>query len=496
MFYIGLDIGSTTIKGSLYDAKTGEVVRRTKFPKEELCILSPEVGMAEQNPEEWWTNVKQVILGLVSKDNIGKHVRGIGIIYQMHGLICVDKNLQVLRPAIIWCDSRAVNIGDEIQYKLNENIISQHILNPPGNLTAAKLAWVKRNEPHIYDQIHKILLPGDYIAMKLSGTCETTISGLSEMALWDFKENCINEDVLKAFGFEKSILPKVVLNQEIQTIVNKEASLELGIKEGTPISYRAGDQVGNAFAVNVNKPGEAVCNAGTSGVIYGLSKQISGDSKGRYNSIAHSNYTTDNPLLGYLLCINGCGILYSWLKNNICNQKSFEELNMLAGEVSAEAEGLRIIPYGNGAERSLCNKMTGAHFMNIDFNRHSYKHIIRAALEGIAFSFKYGLEILQDNDIQFEQFNASFTNLMQSGVFTQTLSDITYLPITCLQTEGSDGAARGAAVGTGEFHTEEVFKTLRPHSIVKPKCNHQLKEAYLEWKEILNELIKRDNHVI
>lgn len=488
MLYIGLDIGSSSVKGSLYDSKSARVIRRVRFPEDDLRIDSPFPGMAEQNPDEWWNGVKQVVLGLTTGIPSGRKVQGIGIIYQMHGLVCVDKEQNVLRPAIIWCDSRAVDYGKDVGAKLGMNFIGERTLNPPANLTAAKLAWVKENEPATYEKIDKILLPGDYIAMKLSGVCQTTVSGLSEMALWDFKENALSDEMMDYFGFSKDIIPEVKENMEVQTLVSRQAALELGIPENTPISFRAGDQVGNAFAVNVNSPGDAVCNAGTSGVLYGLTSQVFGDDQGRYNSLAHIGHNAEMAKIGHLLCINGCGILYSWIKKNIFKDINYQEMDEMAATIKSGSDDLRVIPYGNGAERSLYNRIPGAHISNIDLNRHTPAHLIRATMEGIAFAFRYGMEIFEHHNIQYKHLRVSHANLFLSGQFAQILSDVTELPIDCLQTEGSDGAARGAAVGSGHFGIEEVFESLQPQQTIHPTANSKLFEAYEEWKELLVKL--------
>ncbi|MFA8451656.1 MAG: FGGY-family carbohydrate kinase [Bacteroidales bacterium] len=487
MLFIGLDIGSSSIKGSLFDAAQSKILRRVRFPEKDMLISSPAPGMAEQDPDLWWQGVRQVIQALMLGQNSAQ-LKGIGIIYQMHGLVCVDENLELIRPAIIWCDSRAIDIGREAKSKLPKEIIQNNTLNIPGNLTASKLAWVKKYEPENYKQIYKILLPGDYIATKLSNECTTTESGLSEMALWDFNAKSLSDDLINYFDFSPSLIPEIKHNVDIQARVSDQVAKELNIEAGTPISFRAGDQVGNAFALNVVNVGEAACNAGTSGVLYGVHSNHIGDLEGRFNSLLHAAPKGDEEKLGYLLCINGCGILYSWLRNNLFPNKTYDELNQLAENASNGIDDLFVFPYGNGAERSLYNKIVGGHFSNIDFNRHSINHLLKASIEGIAFSFRLGLDILNNQGIHFDKLKAPYANLMKSDFFTQTLTDITEIPIERSYTEGADGAARGAAVGSGNCNLSEVFSSLETQALFTAKHNSSLQEKYEEWKEKLMKL--------
>ena len=409
----------------------------------------------------------------------------------MHGLVCVDKNGKPLRDAIIWCDSRAVPYGEEAFNSLGEEKCLSHLLNSPGNFTAAKLAWVKENEPEIYNNVYKVMLPGDYLALKLTGKMTTTVSGLSEGMMWDFKEKKPAEFLFDHYGFRHDIIADIVPTFAVQGKVSAEAAKELGIPEGTPVSYRGGDQPNNALSLNVLEPGEIAATGGTSGVVYGVLGEVNYDPKSRVNTFAHVNYTEDKTRLGVLLCINGTGILNAWMKRTVAPEGiSYAEMNDLAESVPVGAEGLSVIPFGNGAERVLENRNPGASLHGINFNIHTKAHVIRAAQEGIAFSFAYGMEIMQQMGMDIKTIKAGHANLFLSPLFRRTLAAVTGATIELYETDGSVGAAKGAGIGSGIYKdSSEAFATLRlietenPVADIKP-----YKEAYERWKNEMEKL--------
>ena len=494
-YLLGLDVGSSSVKASLVDIETGEMAATAFFPEKEAPITAVKAGWAEQDPQMWWDNAKLSLQKIMNQTGAkGDDIKAIGISYQMHGLVCVDKNQQVLRPSIIWCDSRAVPYGEKAFRELGPDMCLDHLLNSPGNFTAAKLAWVKENEPELFDKIDKIMLPGDYIAMRLSGEAQTTISGLSEGMMWDFKEKKPAKFLLDYYGFSETILPEIVPTFSIQSAVSKAAAEELGLKEGTPISYRAGDQPNNAVSLNVFNPGEIASTAGTSGVVYGVLGDVNFDPKSRVNTFAHSNYTTQQDRLGVLLCINGTGILNAWMHRNVTPEVGYAEMNDLAATVPIGSEGVVVVPFGNGAERVLENKETGCSVSGINFNKHNRAHLLRAAQEGIVFSFCYGMEIMRQMGMDIQKIHAGHANMFLSNIFRQTLASTSGATIELLETDGSVGAAKGAGMGCGIYQdNNEAFASLRRLSIIEPdtaaRCA-DYKEAYERWKERLSALAK------
>ncbi len=494
-YFLGLDVGSSSVKASLVETESGKCVAQAFFPEREAPIIAVKSGWAEQDPEMWWENSKLSIAKVKQMAGAtAEDIVAIGISYQMHGLVCVDKDLVPLRPAIIWCDSRAVPYGEQAFRGIGEERCLQHLLNSPGNFTAAKLAWVKENEPEVYGKIHKFMLPGDFIAMKLSGTVNTTVSGLSEGILWDFKERRVADFVLDFYGIDRGMVPDVVSTFCVQAEVSRNAAQEAGLKEGTPISYRAGDQPNNALSLNVFNPGEIASTAGTSGVVYGVLGNVDYDPKSRVNTFAHVNYSDTQDRLGVLLCINGTGILNAWARRTVAPEGiSYAAMNDLAADVPIGSDGLSVIPFGNGAERVLENRETGCSIHGINFNKHTKAHILRAAQEGIVFSFCYGMEIMNGMGMDITKIHAGNANMFLSKVFRDTLAGVSGATIELYETDGSVGAAKGAGMGCGFYkdHNEAFSSLAKLAEITPDECRRaEYQEAYARWKENLELKIK------
>ena len=488
-YLLGFDVGSSSVKASLVNADTGKCVATAFYPEKEAPIMAVKAGWAEQDPQMWWDNAKLSLKKIMADAQVkGEDIKAIGISYQMHGLVCVDKNLQALRPSIIWCDSRAVPYGEKAFRDLGAEQCLGHLLNSPGNFTAAKLAWVKENEPDIYEKIYKVMLPGDYIAMRLSGVANTTVSGLSEGMLWDFKNNRVADFLTKYYGFDESIISDIVPTFSIQSEVSAEAAAETGLEAGTPITYRAGDQPNNALSLNVFNPGEIASTAGTSGVVYGVLGNVNYDKKSRVNTFAHVNHTEEQTRLGVLLCINGTGILNAWVHRNITPEVGYAEMNDLAATVPIGSEGVTVIPFGNGAERVLENKEIGCSFNGVNFNKHNRAHLLRAAQEGIVFSFCYGMEIMQQMGMDIHKIHAGKANMFLSPLFRDTLAGVSGATIELYDTDGSVGAAKGAGIGAGIYKdNNEAFASLDKLQVIEPDEAHRAEylAAYARWKDIL-----------
>lgn len=487
MYLLGYDIGSSSVKASLVDAQSGRCVASSFYPKSEAEIIAVRPGWAEQDPASWWDYLKSATADVLSASSADpKEIKAIGISYQMHGLVCVDKDQNVLRPSIIWCDSRAVPYGNKAFDAIGHDLCLSHLLNSPGNFTASKLAWVKENEPEIYEKIWKIMLPGDYIAMKLTGEVCTTVSGLSEGMLWDFAENAPAAILLDHYGMDRSLIPDIRPTFSEQGRVSAAAAAELGLAEGTPITYRAGDQPNNALSLNVFNPGEIASTAGTSGVVYGVLGDVNYDPKSRVNTFAHVNHTSEQTRLGVLLCINGTGILNSWMKRNVTPELSYSQMNELASTVPVGSDGVSVMPFGNGAERMLENRQAGCSVHGVNFNVHGKAHLLRAAQEGIVFSFKYGIGIMEQMGMNVSKIHAGHANMFLSPIFRQTLAGVTGAVIELYDTDGSLGAAKGAGIGAGIYKDNtEAFATLEKLAVIEPAHTAEYTEAYETWKSRL-----------
>jgi xylulokinase len=494
-YLLGYDLGSSSVKASLVNAETGQAVASAQSPSEEMPMLAVNPGWAEQDPEMWWEHVMRSTKMCLQKSGIqSSDIAAIGISYQMHGLVCVDKNQNALRPSIIWCDSRAVEIGNEAFRKLGEKYCLERLLNSPGNFTASKLKWVKENEPEIYSQIHKVMLPGDYIAMRLTGEIVTTASGLSEGMLWDYEKNTSPERLLSYYGIDASLLATVLPTFSVQGKLKKSVAETLGLKEGTPIAYRAGDQPNNAFSLNVLNPGETAATAGTSGVIYSVTEKNAFDPKSRVNTFIHVNNQAavgaapgnSEPRNGVLLCINGTGILNSWLRKNMSTGTpyDYDTINKISAEAPIGSDGLVVLPFGNGAERVLENKNINSSFHGLNFNRHQQSHVFRAAQEGIVFALKYGFDVLKEMGLKTNVIRAGNANMFLSPLFREAFVNTIDARLELYDTDGAKGAALGAGVGAGVYTSfEEAFQGL---SVIRSEDpNGKLKapytEAYQQW---------------
>jgi len=495
MLLLGIDIGTSSIKVSVVDADTQVCVASARYPDDhENNILSVIPGWAEQSPDMWWEQVSLAIRKLTADAAFrAQDIGAIGIAYQMHGLVVVDQEGNALRNSIIWCDSRAVEIGEEAFEKIGHTRALDRLLNSPGNFTASKWAWVKANEPDTYRKAHKIMLPGDYIALKLTGTATTSISALSEGVFWDFRTNRIAEDVIQHFGFDESIFPPIRPLFGEHGTLQREVAAQLGLRPGIPVCYKAGDQPNNALSLNVLQPGEVAATAGTSGVIYAVSDQLIYDRASRINTFAHVNYTPEAPRTGVLLCINGTGILNRWVKDHFGHGIAYPQMNTLGKAVSPGSNGLKIFPFGNGAERFLHNRILGARFIDLDFNAHGRSHVFRASQEGIAYAFRYGLDIIRENGMDPAVIRAGQANMFLSELFTEIFVDITRVPVELYENDGSVGAALGAGIGAGIFASpREAFSRLNALKTVEPQVSAYYDELYEEWKQLLEDQLANE----
>ncbi|MGG9972186.1 xylulokinase [Ferruginibacter sp. SUN002] len=490
MLLLGLDIGTSSVKASVVDAVTKKVLVSVQYPQNERLIKSLELGWAEQSPMQWWDDVKSVI----TKANATKlyhpnDIGAIGIAYQMHGLVLIDKNQQVLRDAIIWCDSRAVEIGNKAFADIGQEECLTHLLNSPGNFTASKLAWVKHNEPLTYSRIDKVLLPGDYISSKLTGEITTTVTALSEGIFWDFKNNELSKDIIEYFGFDKSFFPSVRNVFEEHGTLSSTVANELGLRSGITVNYKAGDQPNNALSLNVLNPGEVAATAGTSGVIYAVGDQLSYDAASRVNGFAHVNHGVETRI-GTLLCINGCGSMNRLIKERFGKGLTYDEMNTAARSITPGSNGLNILPFCNGAERILKNKLID---IDLSFvNKHNASEIFRATQEGIAYAFRYGLDIMRSNNIHPKVIKAGRANMFLSDVFTQVFADVTDVPVEIYDCDGSVGAAIGAGIGKKIFSPKQAFENISPLQLIEPSQHDQYDALYYKWERKLYKILNNN----
>jgi xylulokinase len=492
MLYIGIDLGTSAVKLTVWDAETQHSLITVQYPTEEAPIYSAQPGWAEQSPLDWWDHIRNAMHQANSSGlYVVKDIKGIGIAYQMHGLVLVDQNGSSIGNSIIWCDSRAIHAGEEIYQTLGRDYCDRYLLNSPGNFTAAKLAWVQQHQPEIFQQIHRIMLPGDYISFRMTGEATTTSSALSEGIFWDYQQNQPAHQLFQQYHWNPEWIPAIRPVFGEHGFLSSEAAHELQLIPGIPVTYKAGDQMNNAWSLGVMEPGQIAATAGTSGVIYAVTDQPLTDSLGRINSFAHVNHSNEQARLGLLMCINGAGILNKWVRQLTGNRYDYEEMNRLAATIQPGADGLFFYPFGNGAERILGNQISNAHLHNIDFNRHSPAHLFRAAQEGVAFAFRYGLDVLREMQVNVKLIKAGTANLFLSDVFIQAFVQLTQTPLELFDVNGSEGAARGAAKGSG-FINKDNHSTLlsTPVKRIDPDTrDKRWEDIYQQWLLQLNKKI-------
>ncbi len=481
-YLAGFDSGTSSIKGTLIEAKTGKVVAECTSPKKELAVLSPHPSWAEQDPAEWWKHFCIVARTLLKKVKPAD-VAGIGISYQMHGLVLVDEAMKPVRPSIIWCDGRTQAIGAAAARKLGPALLKR-ALNYPGDFTASKIAWVRKHEPKVYAKAHKAMLPGDYLAARLTGTICTTPSGLSEGILWDFKKQGLLEPVLKHYGIKRSLLADVRPTFAIQGTVSAAGAKATGFAPGTPVSYRGGDQPNNALSLGVMKPGEVAATAGTSGVVYAVTDKAIPDKQSRVNVFVHVTNAPGRMRNGVLGCVSGTGALYRWLRD--LTGGDYDKMNKLAASVAPGADGLVIVPYGNGPERVQCGRNTGMSMHYADLNRHGPAHVMRAAQEGIVLAFKQCTEVMAGMGVTVRKVRAGRANMFLSDLFGKMFASVVGAKVELMSTDGSQGAARGAGIGAGVYRKpDDAFVGLRPVKTISPdpKLKKTYTALYPKWAE-------------
>ncbi|MDP5172530.1 MAG: FGGY family carbohydrate kinase [Bacteroidia bacterium] len=493
MYFIGYDIGNANIKAALFDGESNRVVEVIQYPNTGMDMISRRTGWAEQQPELWWMHFCMATRKLLSQTGVNPaEIEAIGIAYQMHGLVLIDSDGQVLRPAIIWCDGRAVKIGQQAFEEIGEKYCLENFLNSPGNFTASKLKWVKDHEPDIYQKIDKVMLPGDFIAYKLTGEKQTTVSGLSEAILWNFQEKRIAHEVLDYFELSSDVLPGCVPTFSIQGRVSQEAADLTGLASGTPLSYRAGDQPNNALSLNVLNPGEIAAISDTSGVVYGIVDRPTFDMESRVNAFAHVNYEENFDRIGVLLCINGAGTLYHWMKHQVAHHShDYPNMERMAASVPPGADGLVMLPFGNGAERMLDNRNVNAQLANLQFNRHKRAHLYRAALEGVGFAFAEGVNLLKAMGLETNVIRVGNDNMFQSNIFATTIATLLNCEIEVVDTTGAIGAARAAGVATGYYASlQEALSGVHTSTVYEPDADSApVEHAYHAWQSWLQHLV-------
>jgi xylulokinase len=476
MIFLGIDIGTSGTKVLALSAEDGKILA-AESPHE---LLTPRVGWTEQEPEGWWRAVRKAVGAVMKKGKIkARDVAGIGLSGQMHGSVFVDGAGKVLRPALLWNDQRTAKQCAEIEEKAGGRAALVEMVGNPAltGFTAPKILWFRENERKKFDRCRQVLLPKDYIRLRLTGGYATEVSDASGTLLLDVKNRAWHRGLLEILELDAGLLPAVGESQEVTGVLTESAAKVLGLRAGIPVVGGGGDQAAGAVGTGVVMPGLVSAAMGTSGVIFATSDGPRTDPQGRVHTMCHAIPNT--------WCVFGCmlsaGGSLQWLRNTLFGAevaKRKDAGSLYPGMIAeaegapAGAEGLLFAPYLTGERCPHADPTARGAFVGLTA-RHARGHLIRAVLEGITFGMGEQVEIFREMGIPITQVRLSGGGA-RSAFWRQLQADIYDAPVaTVSATEGAAlGAAILAAVGTGRYasvaaackaliHVEEVRRPVR-----------------------------------
>ncbi len=491
-YLLGLDIGTSGTKTALFD-ENGNTIKTATYGYE---LFQPKVGWAEQNPEDWWKACVEGIKDVIKNSGVScNDIKGIGLSGQMHGLVLVDENNQVIRNSIIWCDQRTEK---ECEY-ITEKIGRERLISITGNpamtgFTLSKLLWVRNNEPENYKKIKKILLPKDYIRFRLTNVFATEVSDASGMQMLDINSRDWSTELLNELEIDKNILAPVYESVVVSGYVTKETAEITGLAEGTAVVGGAGDQAAGAIGNGIVSEGIISTVIGSSGVVFASTDTPRFDNGGRVHTLCHAV-----PGKWHVMGVTqGAGLSFKWFKETFC-QKEIEDckenklniydvLTAKAAQSKPGANGVIYLPYLMGERTPHLDPNVKGGFLGVSLiNNHD--DFIRSILEGVSFSLKNCLDIIEDMNVNIHDIRVSGGGA-ESEVWRQILSDIFGYSLTTVK--ASEGPALGvailAAVGTGIYPSVEdaCNKIIKGQDKVTP--NKDTHEEYMKVYKVYNSL--------
>jgi xylulokinase len=446
MFWLGLDIGTGGSRALLVDR--GGVVRYSYTALHEDMSMARPLW-AEQHPDDWWRAAQEAIRGVLKAANTsGDAIRGIGLSGQMHGLVLLDENSQIIRPALIWCDQRSQRQVDAINAKVGPRTVLDLTANPVlTGFTLPKLLWVRDEEPASYERVRKILLPKDYIRFKLTGEFATEVSDASGTSLFDVTNRRWSNQMAEALGIDRAILPRVYESSEVTGAVTSAAAVSTGLKPGTPVVGGGGDQAASAIGNGIVETGAVSCTVGTSGVVFAYLDKPAYDDLGRVHTFCHAI-----PGTWHVMGVTqGAGLSLQWFRNRLVPGTGYDDLTAEATLSPRGSQGLFWLPYLMGERTPHLDPQARGAWIGLTA-RHQRADLTRAILEGVCYSQRDCLEIIR-------QLGAPVGKVRLSGggakspFWHQLFSEIFGTTVVTLQSqEGSAyGAGLLALVGTGEY---------------------------------------------
>jgi xylulokinase len=466
MYWLGIDVGTGGTRALLVDEK-GKVRHTFTAAHEDIQMERPL--WAEQHPENWWEAAQKAIRGVIAASGVsGKSVQGVGLSGQMHGLVLLDESDRVIRPALIWCDQRSQAQVDALNASIGKETVLACIANPVlTGFTLPKLLWVRDNEPELFAHVRKILLPKDYLRLRLTGEYASDVSDASGTALFDVVGRRWSKEFAERLELSTKILPTVFESHEICGKVSKEGAASTGLSEGTPVVAGAGDQAASAVGNGIVEPGLVSCTIGTSGVVFAHTKSPAYDPAGRVHTFCHAVRGAWH-LMGVT---QGAGLSLQWFRRNLAPDQDYDTLTAEAAGAPAGSQGLYWLPYLMGERTPHLNSSARGGWIGLTA-RHTRADLIRAVLEGVAYSQKDCLNII-------EQMGAKVGSIRLSGggarsaLWRQMFADVFGKRVATLETE--EGSAYGAAllsmVGTRQYASvlEVCRATIRESASLEPR---------------------------
>lgn len=467
MYWMGVDIGTGGTRALLVDAAGREVAAVTA-PHEDMRMERPL--WAEQRPEDWAQAAVQAIRGVLAKAGAsGDDVRGVGLSGQMHGLVLLDRDHAVIRPALIWCDQRSQPQVDFINAKLGKDKVLEYTANPMlTGFTLPKLLWVRDHEPRQFERVRKLLLPKDYVRFCLTNEFASEVSDASGTALFDVIRRRWSFEMMDGLGLDRRILPACHESSEISGAISTEAALLTGLKAGTPVAGGGGDQAASAVGNGIVEPGIVSCTLGTSGVVFAHMEEVAYDPHGRVHTFCHA-VRGKWHVMGVT---QGAGLSLQWLRNQLAPGATYDGLTEEAATAPAGSQGLFWLPYLMGERTPHLDAQARGGWIGLTA-KHTRADLIRSVIEGVSYSQKDCLDVVEHLGVAVSSARVSGGGA-RSLFWRQILADVFGKRVARLETqEGSAyGAALLAMVGTGEYHSvpEACAATIREADSVEPRA--------------------------
>jgi xylulokinase len=481
MYWMGIDVGTGGTRALLVDSKGREIATHTASHEE---MRMPHPMWAEQDPGDWARAAIEAVRGVLSKAGAtGADVRGVGLSGQMHGLVILDDKSNVIRPSLIWCDQRSSDQVEFINQKVGRSKILEHIANPMlTGFTLPKLLWVRDHEPAHFKRVKKLLLPKDYVRFHLTGEFAIDAADASGTGVFDVLQRRWSMEMMNALDLDPAILPRAYESPEVSARISKSAAEATGLREGTPVMAGAGDQAASAVGNGIVEPGIVSCTLGTSGVVFAHSESAAYDPQGRIHTFCHAV-----PGKWHVMGVTqGAGLSLRWMRDQLMPGASYDAMLAEAATAPAGSNGLFWLPYLMGERTPHLDPHARGGWIGLTA-KHTRADLIRSVIEGVCYSQKDALDLIEQTGAQASKVRASGGGA-RSRFWRQLLADIFAKPVATLASqEGSAyGAALLALVGTEEFSSvpEACAAAIRETDCIDPADSSVYREGHKRYQAL------------